>query len=98
MHRATRQFYCVRAEAGAPTRLERQPLADRSKPHSGRGERAMSIPFTLLLKSLAGGASAFLVLLMVAGPHLLGHAPSGTEQITAALAGAVLGAGLALKA
>jgi hypothetical protein len=58
----------------------------------------MSIPFMLLLKSVAGGAFALLALLMVAGPLLLGHTPTGVEQTAAAISGAVIGAWLALRA
>lgn len=56
----------------------------------------MSIPFVLLLKSVAGGAFAMLALLMVAGP-LVGHAPSAIEQTAAAIAGALIGAWVALR-
>jgi len=52
----------------------------------------------LLLKSVAGGAFALLALLMVAGPLLLGHTPTGVEQTAAAISGAVIGAWLALRA
>ncbi len=57
----------------------------------------MTVPFALLLKSVAGGAFVLLVLLMVAGPVVLGHTPTIAEQTFASIAGAVLGAWLAFR-